>query len=120
MVGLIDRVRSGLGPAKPWFLIVDVSSHLDELDAFWGFLPEAESYGCTIVATMQCPGRIDAELLDHFQVIAQFHSAHADDIRALAPAEAPDWPKVVVGLQARQFLLRVGSAAPRGYTLRQA
>ncbi len=119
LVGLINRVRAGLGPAKPWYLIVDVSSHLDELDAFWGFLPEAESYGCTIIASMQCAGRIPPELRAAFRVIAQFHSVHPDDAQALAPADVPDWSKVVTRLQVCQFLLKVGAAAPRGYVLRR-
>ena len=117
LADVIARVRAGNGPVKNWFLVVDVSSHVDQLEALWGFLTEAQALGCTLIVTIQGAGRLSQETLRHFNVLAQFSTAFSADIDAVASSDVPAWKETVSRLQCGQFVLRVGSSSPRCYQL---
>lgn len=116
----LAKVRAGGGPIKSWFLVVDVSSHSDQLAALWEFLPDAAAFGCTLIVMIQRTDRLPPEVLRRFSVVAQFNSGYSRDIQAVAPADIPEWPKTVTNLKARHFLLKVGTAFPRGYRLERS
>jgi uncharacterized protein (DUF1810 family) len=114
---VIARVRQGKGPVKNWFLVVDVSSHVDQLEALWGFLPEAQAQGCTVIVTIQGAGRLSQDSLRHFNVLAQFSTGFSSDIDAVASSDVPAWKETVTRLQRGQIVLRVGSSSPCYYQL---
>jgi uncharacterized protein (DUF1810 family) len=115
--GIIARVRDGKGPVKKWFLVVDVSTHVDQLEALWNFLPEAQAYGCTVIVTLQGAGRLSPESLRYFNVLAQFSAGISMDIDAVASSDVPSWKQTVLGLRCGQFILRIGSNPPRCYQI---
>jgi hypothetical protein len=117
LADIIARVRAGNGPVKNWFLVVDVSSHVDQLDSLWGFLPEAQAHGCTVIVCVQGAGRLPEESLRHFNVLAQFSAGFSVDINAVASSDVPSWRQTVLGLHCGQFVLRVGSRSPRCYQI---
>jgi uncharacterized protein (DUF1810 family) len=117
LADIIARVRAGNGPVKNWFLVVDVSSHVDQLDSLWGFLPEAQAHGCTVIVCVQGAGRLPEESLRHFNVLAQFSAGFSVDIDAVASSDVPSWRQTVLGLHCGQFVLRVGSGSPRCYQI---
>jgi hypothetical protein len=102
---------------KKWFLVVDLSSQFDQLDALWGFLPEAQAHGCTVIVSVQGAGRLPFESLRYFNVLAQFSAGFSADIDAVAPSDVPSWRQTVLGLHSGQFVLRVGTGSPRCYQL---
>jgi len=115
--GIIARVRDGKGPVKKWFLVVDVSTHVDQLEALWNFLPEAQAHGCTVIVTVQGAGRLSPESLRYFNVLAQFSAGISMDIDAVASSDVPSWKQTVLGLRCGQFILRIGSNPPRCYQI---
>lgn len=117
LADVIARVRAGKGPVKKWFLVVDLSSQFDQLDALWGFLPEAQTHGCTVIVSVQGAGRLPLESLRYFNVLAQFSAGFSVDIDAVAPSDVPSWRQTVLGLHSGQFVLRVGTGSPRCYQL---
>jgi len=117
LADIIAHVKAGKGPVKNWFLVVDVSSHFDQLDSLWGFLPEAQAHGCTVIVSVQGAGRLPLESLRYFNVLAQFSAGFSADIDAVAPSDVPSWRQTVLGLHSGQFVLRVGTGSPRCYQL---
>jgi uncharacterized protein (DUF1810 family) len=117
LTDVISLVRSGKAPRKPWFLVVDLSSHLENMEALWGFLPEAKSYGCTIIVTTQGPDRLPVGVTGQFSVLVQFHLAFRSSIEAIAPSDYPQWVKLVGNLKQSYFFLKTRGFSPRGFFL---
>lgn len=117
LADIVARVRAGKGPVKNWFLVVDLSSQFDRLEALWSFLPEAQAHGCTVIVTVQGAGRLSQECLRYFNVLAQFSAGISMDIDALASSDIPSWKQTVSRLEFGRFILRIGSSSPRCYQL---
>lgn len=110
---IVEQVKAGKGPAQPWSLVIDVSSHCYELNALWDFLPLAKSYGCTVIATAQGAGRLPVEVVPLFSVHCHFACMDMDVLH-LDTSDPVAWRRMVSNLHPRQMMLKVGSAAPAG------
>lgn len=110
---IVAQVKAGRGPTKPWFLVIDVSSHCYDLAALWEFLSVAKSYGCTVIVSAQCAGRLPAGVADVFSVHVQFQCSSLD-VLPLGASDPVAWGKLIANQQPRQLMLKVNGAAPVG------
>ena len=111
---IAEQVKAGKGPTRPWFLVVDVSSHCFELTALWEFLPVAQSYGCTVIVTAHGAGRLPDGAIERFAVFAQLACQIPSEVFPLDTSDPKSWRRLIGSLMPRQMLLKVGSSAPTG------